>query len=63
VRIHLDEVEGLGAFIEFEAVLSGECDDEDGERKLAHLQEVFELAPDDHFEQSYLELLRAHPIV
>ncbi|NIA14240.1 MAG: CYTH domain-containing protein [Nitrospiraceae bacterium] len=59
VRIHLDEVQVLGAFIEFEAVLSDEYDDKDGERKLAHLQEAFGLAPDDHFEQSYLELLRA----
>ena len=63
VRIHLDEVEELGAFIEFEAVLSSEYDDEDGKRKLAQLQEAFGLAPDDHFEQSYLELLCAHPIV
>jgi len=59
VRIHLDRVDDLGDFIEFEAVLSEDEADEDGFRKLAHLQQAFGIVPDDLVEVSYLELLLA----
>lgn len=59
VRIHLDRVAGLGDFIEFEAVLSEQYDDEDGHRKVARLQEAFGIAPEDLVDTSYLELVRA----
>ncbi|MBN2307989.1 MAG: class IV adenylate cyclase [Candidatus Hydrogenedentes bacterium] len=57
VRIHLDRVQGLGDFIEFEAVLGAEYDDADGEEKLARLSRAFALAPADLLAHSYLELL------
>jgi len=57
VRIHLDAVEELGDFIEFEAVLSDEYEDADGFRKLQHLQSAFGIAPGDLIGGSYLELL------
>ena len=59
VRIHLDRVDGLGDFIEFEAVLSDEHADEDGFRKLGQLQQAFGITAHDLVELSYLELLLA----
>lgn len=57
VRIHLDEVAGLGRFIEFEAVLAEGESDEDGHAKLAYLQEAFGIAVGDVEAVSYLELV------
>jgi len=59
VRIHLDRVTGLGEFIEFEAVLSEDYDEEDGRRKLEHLTASFGLRPEDLFDGSYLDMIRA----
>lgn len=59
VRIHLDEVSGLGAFIEFEAVLGGGYDEADGFEKLRFLIEAFQIDDDAHEEFSYLELMRS----
>jgi len=59
VRIHLDRVTDLGEFIEFEAVLSEEYDEDDGRRKLEPLIEAFELRPEDLFDGSYLDMKRA----
>lgn len=57
VRIHLDEVSGLGAFIEFEAVLGPDVDDESGRAQLAWLRTEFAL-PDSALQaQSYSDLL------
>lgn len=57
VRIHLDRVDGLGDFIEFEAVLSDGDDDADGHAKLAQLREAFGIRDDDLIANSYLELV------
>jgi len=59
VRIHLDEVRGLGSFIEFEAVLGGAYDEADGFEKLRFLIEAFQIDDDAHEEFSYLELMRS----
>lgn len=59
VRIHLDRVEGLGNFIEFEAILSEEYNDADGHAKVAKLTEDFGLQENDLIECSYLDLTRA----
>jgi adenylate cyclase class 2 len=57
VRIHLDRVQGLGEFIEFEAVLSDDCDEAEGHRRVATLREAFALLPSDLVPQSYSDLL------
>jgi predicted adenylyl cyclase CyaB len=62
VRIHLDEVEQLGAFLEFEAVLGPHCtaglvDDALGLAQLAQLQQQFGIADDDILSPSYSDLL------
>ena len=59
VRIHLDRVEGLGEFIEFEAVLSRQYDEEDGYRKIAHLRKAFEIEEDSILGQSYGDMIAA----
>jgi predicted adenylyl cyclase CyaB len=43
VRIHLDHVEGLGSFLEFEAVLSSVDDSVEGHQQLAWLSQQFEI--------------------
>ena len=57
VRIHLDTVEGLGTFIEFEAVLGERFDDADGYLKLAKLREAFGIGDGDLIEGSYVDLM------
>jgi predicted adenylyl cyclase CyaB len=59
VRLHLDTVEGLGTFIEFEAVLSDEYDDADGHEKLSWLQEQFGIQPEHIIDVSYSDLVLA----
>jgi adenylate cyclase class IV len=46
VRIHLDEVAGLGTFIEFEAVAPPESDLSEEHHLVAHLREVFDVNDD-----------------
>jgi adenylate cyclase, class 2 len=59
VRIHLDAVQDLGAFVEFEAVLDADHADADGHAKLVHLQSALGIAEEDLEEGSYLDLIRA----
>lgn len=59
VRIHLDRVDGLGNFIEFEAVATGEADLGRCERLLSDLGEAFEIVEDDLLSVSYSDLLEA----
>jgi adenylate cyclase class 2 len=61
VRIHLDEVAGLGHFLEFEAVLDTtgpdlEADERRSHERLIELTASFGLAPDDFLAGSYGEL-------
>jgi predicted adenylyl cyclase CyaB len=57
VRIHLDEVDGLGTFVEFEAVL-GEGDDEaTAQGRLDHLGRELGLEGAEVLAGSYAELL------
>jgi predicted adenylyl cyclase CyaB len=58
VRIHLDEVRGLGSFLEFEAVLGPDVDDAAGYRQLEDLFERFSLSADDLLPGSYGDMLR-----
>ncbi len=57
VRIHLDTVEGLGSFLEFEAVLGGMHDDADGHAKLRTLSDAFGIEQSDLIAVSYSDLL------
>lgn len=56
VRIHLDEVDELGSFIEFEAVMSAGQDEATGHERLKHLCEVLHLSPADYLDRSYADL-------
>jgi len=58
VRIHIDEVEGLGAFLEFEAVMSDGASDSDGNKQLEFLLRKFNIAASDLVEGSYSDMLR-----
>lgn len=59
VRIHLDRVEGLGTFIEFEAVLSSDTTPEAEHGKLRQLMHSFGLRDEDLQSRAYLDLLLA----
>jgi len=57
VRIHLDQVNNLGTFVEFEAVLSKPAEHAEGERLVRELSGQFGLAPHDLVGRSYSDLL------
>lgn len=57
VRIHLDQVAGLGDFLEFEAVLGAGHDDADGRAALARLSQEFSIEPRRLVADSYSDLL------
>jgi predicted adenylyl cyclase CyaB len=59
VRIHLDQVVGLGAFLEFEAVLTSPADAERGHRQVQELATAFALRDEDLVPGSYSDLLLA----
>ncbi|HVN86319.1 MAG TPA: class IV adenylate cyclase [Candidatus Binatia bacterium] len=58
VRIHLDDVEGLGSFIEFEAIVDDTCDDSAAHAKLDRLRTAFAIRPADVIGGSYADLDR-----
>jgi predicted adenylyl cyclase CyaB len=57
VRIHLDEVAGLGHFLEFEAVLAADMPDADGHAQLERLMRQFDIRPADLLGGSYGEMV------
>lgn len=57
VRIHIDAVQSLGSYIEFEAVLDDTHDDADGHAKLQELMQAFGITDADHEPVSYLDLM------
>jgi homotetrameric cytidine deaminase len=61
VRIHLDEVEGLGSFIELEAVLPDAGDLDAARAKVARLRAELAIADDALVSVGYAELLMAGP--
>jgi predicted adenylyl cyclase CyaB len=56
VRIHLDDVAGLGSFLEFEAVLDPGVSDSQGREQLARLSAAFGLKAGDLLAGSYGDL-------
>jgi predicted adenylyl cyclase CyaB len=59
VRIHLDRVDGLGAFLEFEAVAPEHPDLADERKKVKHLREAFGIEHQDLIDRSYSDLILA----
>ena len=56
-RIHLDEVEGLGTFMELEVVLRPGQSDADGQAVAQRLMQDLGVLPEDLLEGAYLDLL------
>jgi predicted adenylyl cyclase CyaB len=59
VRIHLDQVEGLGVFLEFEAVLGPTADEPTSQQRLDFLTHQFGIRPESLIEKSYSDMLAA----
>jgi adenylate cyclase, class 2 len=57
VRVHLDEVAGLGTFIEFEAVMSGAGDEPTSQARLHQLCAALGIDPAGALAPSYADLL------
>jgi len=57
VRIHLDAVERLGSFLEFEAVLADGVDAEAGCQQVGWLRKQFNIADADLVKNSYSDML------
>lgn len=57
VRIHLDQVTDLGAFLEFEAVAPAHSDLSHEREKVRRLREAFAIKTEDLIDCSYSELL------
>jgi len=58
VRIHLDEVVGLGSFVELEAILDASCDEETAARKIERLRAHLAIRDEDLLAGSYREMIR-----
>lgn len=56
-RIHLDEVQGLGQFMELEVVMQPEQSDAQGERIAQELMERLGILPGDLIDVAYIDLL------
>ena len=56
-RIHLDEVEGLGSFVELEVVLQAHQSHADGDQIARGLMLKLEIQDSDLVEQAYIDLL------
>ena len=61
VRIHLDEVDGLGSFVEFEAVLPDAGDRATADAKLARLRRELGIADESLVSLGYADLLMDGP--
>ncbi|MGB2983279.1 MAG: class IV adenylate cyclase [Candidatus Bipolaricaulia bacterium] len=56
-RVHLDDVEGLGAFLELEVVLSDEQSVEDGARIATEILAKLGVPDEDRIDRAYIDLL------
>ncbi|OGS50721.1 MAG: hypothetical protein A3K65_05700 [Euryarchaeota archaeon RBG_16_68_12] len=57
VQVHLDTVEGLGRFVEFEKLLETESGREEGKRELEALRRYFQIPDEDVMASSYSDLV------
>jgi predicted adenylyl cyclase CyaB len=56
-RIHLDEVDGLGSFVELEVVLQDGQPESEGHRIAAELMARLGIAPSDLLTSAYVDML------
>jgi adenylate cyclase, class 2 len=56
VRIHIDEVAGLGTFLEFEAIVDETCEESAARAKAQQLCDAFGVTPDQIISVSYADL-------
>lgn len=59
VRVHLDQVEGLGAFLELEAMVDAQYPEAACARRAGELLAAFGIPSEDHLAVAYIDLLRA----
>jgi predicted adenylyl cyclase CyaB len=59
VRIHIDEVSGLGTFLEFEAMLIDGVDQPRAQEQVRSLSTEFQLQPSQLIDSSYADLILA----
>jgi adenylate cyclase class IV len=59
-RIHLDEVKGLGRFIELEVVLAPGQPPEEGEEIAGHFRAALDIQDEDLIDCAYVDLMAAH---
>ena len=60
-RMHLDQVDGLGDFLELEVVLNPEQSDADGKRIVADLLSDFGIEKEQLIGEAYVDLLARNP--
>ena len=56
-RVHIDEVDGLGSFLELEVVLRDDQSPKDGENVASELMEIFGVLPESLIDGAYIDLL------
>ncbi|MCJ7800961.1 MAG: class IV adenylate cyclase [Candidatus Marinimicrobia bacterium] len=59
-RIHLDDVEGLGKFIELEVVLEHNQTSKDGETIAYNLMDLFDIQKTDLIDVAYIDLIETN---
>jgi adenylate cyclase class 2 len=58
VKIHFDRIEGLGEFVEVEAInMSGEASTEDLKKQCRQFAEMFQIEEEDYIAHSYSDLI------
>ncbi len=57
-RVHMDQVEGLGDFLELEVVLRPEQSEVEGQRIAEHLQHELGIGKDQFVAEAYVDLLK-----
>jgi predicted adenylyl cyclase CyaB len=55
-RIHIDQVDGLGSFLEIEVVMAADAPDDTGESLMHQLMEALAIDPEDLLDCSYCDL-------
>lgn len=61
-RVHIDDVEGLGSFLELEVVLEPRQSESEGRRIAEQLLSEFGIGPEQLVAEAYIDLLRAKAV-